>query len=70
MSDFQLTPTDAAVVLGALDKRIEGLSEDVYQMDDQSGNEYDTRALRLELAAASEVRSRIAAWAREVGVDG
>ena len=70
MSAFALSPTDAAVVLSALDKRVEELQGDINRMDRQPWNKYDTSAMRLELASAKEVRERIAAWARGVGGDG
>ena len=70
MSDFPLSPSDAAVVLSALDKWIEELQGDIHRMDAQPWNKYDTGALRLELATVSAVRGRIATWARGADVDG
>ena len=70
MSDFALPPMDAAVVLNALNTQSGELQGDIRQMENQPWNNYDTGATRLELASAREVYSRIAVWARGVGVDG
>jgi len=69
MSDFQLTPTDAAVVINALDRWIGELKGDIHRMDDQPWNHYDTSAQRLELASAKEDRGRIMTWAKETSHD-